>query len=96
MTRDEGAVRGFARLVGGLFVDELANGAVFFSLILIVGALVTRNPPFLALGVIVGFCGMAVPWWGMHRRWPDATMMIVAASVLVADAATGWLLWQHT
>lgn len=32
MTLDEpGALRGLAQLIGGLFVDELARGAVFFD-----------------------------------------------------------------
>lgn len=91
----EGAVRGASRLVGGLFVDELANGAVFFSLVLIVGAISTMDPPRIALGVAVGLIGMALPWCGMRKSWSDSTMLLVALVVLVLDAGTAWLLWQH-
>lgn len=44
MTRDEpGALRGLAQFIGGLFVDELARGAVFFSVIVFIAAVITRN-----------------------------------------------------
>ena len=94
MTREDGVVLGVGRVVGGLFVDELTNGAVFFSLILIVGAVFTQDPPGIALGLCVGLVGMVLPWLGVHRKWPDPTMTLVAVGVLAADAATAWLIWQ--
>ena len=91
----EGVVRGVSRLVGGLFVDELAKGAVFFSLILFVGALATLDSPGSALGVVIGVLGVALPWLGMQKNWSDSTMLLVALTVLVLDAGTAWMLWQH-
>lgn len=91
----EGVVRGVSRLAGGLFTDELANGAVFFSLILVVGASATVDPLGIALGVTVGVFGIVLTWRGMRRKWSDSTMLLIALAVLVLDGATAWLLWQR-
>ncbi|MEO5664107.1 MAG: hypothetical protein ABIR39_12555 [Nocardioides sp.] len=96
MTRDQpGALRGLAQLIGGLFVDELARGAVFFSVIVFIAAVTTRNLPYLGLGVCVGIVGMVLPFVGMSRKWSDPVMAFVVSVVLVADAATLWLLWER-
>ena len=91
---DEGVGRGLSRLVGGLLVDELTNGAVLFSLIVVVAAVVTQDPAFVALGVAVGLAGMVLPLLGVSRKWADTSMSLLVAAVLIADVATLWVLWQ--
>lgn len=92
---DMGVVGGASRAIGGLLLEALTNGAVFLSLIVVIAAVITRNPPFLALGVAVGLVGIVFPWLGVYRKWPDASMTLVVVAVLLADFATLWLLWKR-
>ena len=43
------------------------RGAVFFSVIAFIAALITRNLPYSGSGSCVGIVGMVVPFVGMSR-----------------------------
>ncbi|MFN8194623.1 MAG: hypothetical protein U0R80_10120 [Nocardioidaceae bacterium] len=97
MTSPDDSPRSAAGLVGraaGAFVlDLLLNGAVFFSLITVIAGVLTREPAWVALGVVVGLAGMALPWYAMARKWRDSRAWLVAAGVLVVEIATMAVIW---
>ena len=81
------------RAAGAFVLDALLNGAVFFSLITVIAGVLTRQVGWVALGVVIGLAGMALPWYAMAKKWRDSRAWLVAVGVLVVQIATMSLLW---
>jgi multisubunit Na+/H+ antiporter MnhC subunit len=93
---DDMSAGGFlARIVSGFVLDAATNGAVFVSLIVLIAGFVTKQPAWIALGVVVGLAGMALPWTGLARKWSDPVMWAVALPVIVIDLAVLALMWKR-
>jgi hypothetical protein len=96
MTDDDMSAGGFlARVMQGLVLDALTNGAAFLSLIVLIAGVITKQPAWIALGVVVGLVGMVLPWTGMARKWSDPVMWAVAVPVIVIDLAVLTLMWKR-
>ena len=81
------------RAAGAFVLDALLNGAVFFSLITVIAGVLTKQPGWVALGVVVGLAGMVLPWYAMAKKWRDSRAWLVAIGVLVVEIATMSVLW---
>jgi hypothetical protein len=92
---DMGAGGFLARFVQGFVLDALTNGAVFLSLIVVIAGVITKQPGWIALGVVVGLAGMVLPWTGLARKWPDPVMWAVAVPVILVDIAVLALMWKR-
>ena len=84
-----------ARSVQGFVLDAATNGAVFVSLVVLVAGLVTAQPAWIALGIVVGIAGVVLPWTGLARTWSDPVMWAVALPVLLVDLAVLALMWKR-
>jgi hypothetical protein len=93
---DDMSAGGFiARFVQGFVLDAATNGAVFLSLIVLIAGVITKQPAWIALGVVVGLAGMVLPWTGLARKWSDPLMRTVALPVIVIDIAVLALMWKR-
>ena len=92
---DMGAGGFLARFVQGFVLDAATNGAVFLSLVVLIAGVITKQPAWIAVGVVVGLVGMALPWTGLARKWSDPVMWAVALPVIVVDLAVLTLMWKR-
>ena len=81
------------RVIGGLVLDSFVNGAVFLSLVTVIAGFVTKQPGWLALGLVVGGIGIVLPWVGVYRKWPEVRSLLIAAAVVVADLSALSAMW---
>lgn len=86
-----------AGAVGGLFEgflrDAMINGAVFFSLIVVVWGVLTQHPAGVVVGVVAGGIGIVLPWLALGRKWSASAQWTTVLAVLATDIAVMILLW---
>lgn len=83
------------RAAGALALDGLLNGAVFLSLITVIAGVLTKDATWIALAVVVGFGGMALPWIAIAKKWRDRRAVLIAVGVIVVQVAALAVIWLN-
>lgn len=80
---------GTAKAAGGLLEgvarDWAVNGAVFFSLVVVVAGLFAGGTANVVIGLVIGITGIGLPWVAVGRRWPITRTWVAVFAVIVAD-----------
>ena len=74
-------------LLEGVARDWAVNGAVFLSLVVVVGRASSPGArPNVVIGLVIGITGIGLPWVAVGRRWPITRTWVTVFAVIVADA----------
>ena len=85
--------RGLFQLADGWMRDELAKGAVLFSLIAIGAGVTTSGAGWKVAGVVLGLLGVGLGITAARDRWTSPVTWLVVLAVLGAEIAFMTAAW---
>jgi len=77
--------RGLVQLADGWLRDELAKGAVLFSLIALGAGVTTSGAGWVVGGLVIGVLGSVLAVMAARERWSSLVTWLVVLAVLGAD-----------